>query len=320
VAPSVQADSEYNQLASERIARAAEQAWKSRKPGGISYGLGHAVVGHNRIATYHDGSSHMVGSFQKGSTANQEFSHIAGFEDHSVHMLYTWDERKNLTGVVINIACPAQVLRGDKLSADYWHEVREVLRQSLGPNLYILPQISAAGDLATTVMVEKKAEERMQQIMFPQDTNSREMRIKQIAVRISDAVTSVLPYMKNTIESKPLLAHKMMKVDLPGGFPDVDTTAPNYPIEIHVVRIGDIAIATNPFELYVDYGVRIKGHSPAIQTFVVQLAGSASYLPTARAVAGGGYGAIPKSCIVGPEAGRELVEATVKLLHDLWSQ
>lgn len=157
------------------------------------------------------------------------------------------------------------------MSADDWHEVREVLGQSLGPNVYILPQVSAAGDLATTVMVEKRTEQRMQQIMFPRDTNGCDMRRKQIAVRISDAVTSVLPYMKNNIESKPLLAHTMMKVDLPGGFPDVDTTAPNYPIEIHVVRIGDIAIATNPFELYLDYGIRINGRSPAIQTFVVQL-------------------------------------------------
>ena len=35
---------------SERIAKAAEQAWKNRKPGGISFGLGQAVVGHNRLA------------------------------------------------------------------------------------------------------------------------------------------------------------------------------------------------------------------------------------------------------------------------------
>ena len=67
VAPSVQKDAEYCELASARIAAAIERAWKERKAGGVSFGFGHAVVGHNRIATYSDGTSHMSGSFQKGS-------------------------------------------------------------------------------------------------------------------------------------------------------------------------------------------------------------------------------------------------------------
>lgn len=42
--------------------------------------------------------------------------------------------------------------------------------------------------------------------------------------------------------------------------------------------------------------VRIKGRSPAVQTFIGQLASGGAYLPTARAVVGGAYGAIAKSC------------------------
>src|SRR5690606_33648884 len=64
------------------------------------------------------------------------------------------------------------------------------------------------------------------------------------------------------------------------------------PIEVHTIRLGDIAIATNPFELYLDYGVRIKSQSPATQTFLVQLTGSGSYVPTKRSIAGGAYGAV----------------------------
>ncbi len=318
VAPSVHAADDYNVFASGRIAKAALQAWQDRKPGGISFGLSHAVVGHHRIATYRDGSSHMVGSLQHGSTANERFSHIEGFEDHSVHLLSTWDENEMLTGVVVNTACPAQVLRGDRLSSDYWHEVRENLKHSLGPAVHLLPQLSAAGDLATAVMVEKKAEARMRQLMFPDEANDRDRRVKQIAESLSEAILSVLPLMKRNIEFSPKLSHRAMKLELPGGFPDVDPDAPTYPIEIHAVRIGDVAMVTNPFELYVDYGVRIKGKSPAIQTFVVQLAGSGSYLPTSRAVAGGGYGAIAETCVVGHVAGQKLVDATVVLVNDVW--
>ncbi len=318
VAPSVQKDEDYREFASRRIARAVGEAWKNRKSGGISYGLGHAVSGHNRIATYRDGSSHMTGSFQKGSVANPEFSHIEGFEDHSVHLLYTWDKKRNLTGVMVNVACPAQVQRGTLLSADFWHEVREELAERIGRDVFILPQLSAAGDQATTVMVEKAAEKRMQRIMFPQITDERLLRRKQIARGITDAVTSVLPFMEGEIEWDPVLAHQQEVVNLQEGFPEPDPSLPVYPAEVHVVRIADVAMVTVPFEFYLDYGIRIKGKSPAVQTFMVQLTGSASYLPTLRSVEGGGYGAISKSCIVGPAAGDKLVETSLELLNSLW--
>ncbi len=318
VAPSVQTDKEYEVFASERIARAAAQAWESRKPGGVSYGLGHAVIGHNRIVTHQDGSSRMVGDLQKGTTAHSQFSHIEGFEDHSVHLLFAWDETSRLTGVVINVPCPAQVQRGKLISADYWHEAREEIRRRLGEDVFILPQVSAAGDLATIVMVEKKAEARMQRLMFPEIEDDRDRRRKQIALRLADAVSTVLPFMKDAIEWNPPLAHSMKKLELVQGFPEPKPDMPPYPVELHAVRIGEVAMVTNPFEFYLDYGIRIKGRSPAVQTFVVQLAGSGSYLPTDRAVAGGAYGAIPRTSRVGPQAGQAIVEATLEMLGDLF--
>ena len=33
--------------------------------------------------------------------ATREFSHVEGYEDHSVQMLFTWDDGENLTGVII---------------------------------------------------------------------------------------------------------------------------------------------------------------------------------------------------------------------------
>jgi hypothetical protein len=100
---------------------------------------------------------------------------------------------------------------------------------------------------------------------------------------------------------------------------EMEKTAKTMPIEAHVVRLGYVAIATNPFEYYLDFGVRIKARSPAVQTFVVQLAGAGTYVPTERAVAGKSYGAIPASTPVGPAGGRELVEWTVRALRDLWA-
>ncbi len=64
---------DYTQFASGQIAKAVEQAWDSRKPGGVSFGLGHAVVGHNRLTAYTDGTSRMYGKPERA-----DFSHVEG--------------------------------------------------------------------------------------------------------------------------------------------------------------------------------------------------------------------------------------------------
>lgn len=93
---------------------------------------------------------------------------------------------------------------------------------------------------------------------------------------------------------------------------------PPFKMELHVIKIGDIVMTTNPFELYTDYGLQIKANSAAQQTFNIQLAcSSAGYLPTEKAVAGSGYGAQIFNGKIGPEGGRLLVDHTVALIHEL---
>ncbi len=369
---------DYAEFASGQIAKAIEQAWKGRKAGGVSFGLGHAVVGHNRLTAYADGSSRMY-----GSTERPDFSHVEGYEDHSVGLLYTWNADRKLTGVMINVAVPSQASGGSRISADFWHETRNELRGRLGEELFVFPQCSAAGDQSPKVLVEKKAEARMERL-------AGRSRREQIAVRIADAVSSILPVMETTIDWSPAFAHRLERVELSRRRlseqdiktprkthhrPQLETVEeafgrlreeyrtmrrkieeqpelkqkrgwyngitavywrmarasrvldrfeiqkkqPAVPVEVHVIRLGDMAIATNPFELYLDFGIRIKARSKAVQTFVVQLAGGGSYVPTERSVAGGAYGAIPESTEVGPEGGRELVEQTLELLDSLWA-
>lgn len=91
-----------------------------------------------------------------------------------------------------------------------------------------------------------------------------------------------------------------------------------YRMELHVLRLGDVAIATNDFELFTQYGIQIKARSRALQTFILQLSGPGSYLPTAEAVRGGGYSAVVASSVVGPEGGRVLVDESVRLNNSLW--
>lgn len=66
--------------------------------------------------------------------------------------------------------------------------------------------------------------------------------------------------------------------------------------------MGDIAIATDTMELFLDFGNRIKARSYAEQTFIVQLCcGNGGYLPTEKAEKAGHYSAYISSGNVGHE-------------------
>ncbi|MFA5206067.1 MAG: hypothetical protein WC708_16845 [Lentisphaeria bacterium] len=94
---------------------------------------------------------------------------------------------------------------------------------------------------------------------------------------------------------------------------------PEQAVEVQVIRLGDLAFATNPFELYLEFGQRIKARSAAAQTLVVQLAnGCHGYLPSARGEALGGYGGMIINGTVGADGGRLLVDETVAAIGKLF--
>lgn len=103
---------------------------------------------------------------------------------------------------------------------------------------------------------------------------------------------------------------------------ETQKTQPKLPMEMHVLRLGDIAFASNRFELYMDFQHRIQARSPFEQTFVVQLAGQpgpggGSYLCTERGAWGRGYSASMFCNLVSPRGGQEMVEETVRILKSM---
>ncbi len=98
-----------------------------------------------------------------------------------------------------------------------------------------------------------------------------------------------------------------------------------FPMECHVIRLGDIAFATNRFELFMDYEQRIQARSPAEQTFIVQLAAvpgmsGGGYLPTRKGQGNKGYSASIFDCVTDADGGEILVEETLKKLNELFSE
>ena len=94
-----------------------------------------------------------------------------------------------------------------------------------------------------------------------------------------------------------------------------------YPVEIHVMRLGDVAFATNPFELFLNYGNQIRARSLAKQTFLVELScGCFGYLPTEKAERGSHYSAFVGSGHSGHEGGELLVRKTLREINALFAE
>ena len=315
---------EYADFFTDRVAEAAAEAWKNRKHGFISYGIGIAAIGHGRRAIYFDDLSKRAdfvdipgmktekNARMYGETNDDKFDCIEGYIDHSAHFLFTFDEKKKLSGAVINVACTSQETEGiDEISADFWHEARIALRKKYGRDLFVLPQTSAAGGLSPHLMFNKKANQRM---LDMKGIDSRQ----EIADKIKAAFDETFSWAKKDMTDSPELIHAAEKIKLPKrivtkeeylknkkGLKELEETTPSdhylqqesvlfsrkrrcqrileryeeqksvvdTEVELHVIRLGDLVFTTNPYELFTDYGIRIQARSPAVQTIVAQLCG-----------------------------------------------
>jgi len=331
----------------ERLEDVVARAWADRRPGGVAWGLSQALVAHNRRAVYADGHAQMY-----GKTAGPTFRGIEGYEDHYVDVLFFFDREKKPIALAVNVPCPSQEVESrHKVNADFWHETRVRLRKRFGKDIQILGWPGAGGDQSPHLMWYKRAEERMRSLRGLS-------RLEEIARRIDLAVQDAYEGAAKDIHFDASLVHNVRPLQLPARMvtdeefakakafcnsvaqeknPDPlqclrrswnrqtveryeqRDTLTSYTMELHAIRLGDVAICTNPFELYTEYGVRIRARSKAVQTFVVQLTGGkGGYLPTAEAVDGGGYSTDVFSNRVGPEGGNALVDRTVEAINAMW--
>jgi hypothetical protein len=338
---------EYLDFLERQIALAVIRAWQAKQPGDASSALGHASIARNRRAVYFDGKTRMY-----GDASDPNFSHLEGTSDDSIDLLCLW-RGDEIVGMAITVYCPSQEVEGETyLSADFWYDARQQLRQRFSKDLFVLPLTGSSGDQSPHVQIDKAASADM---LTKQSLKYRQ----EIARRLVNAVEDVIDVAKQNRKSELKFAHRVEVIPLPVwqvseerfadstnifeagrdkveqlSSPDyinwrvnrtmvnrykLQSTEPNYGIEVHTLRVNDLAYCTNPFELYTDYGLRMKARSPAKHTSVVQLtADCAAYLPTERAVEGGGYSGRIDDGVIGPTGGRKLVDETVRMLKTLW--
>ena len=91
-------------------------------------------------------------------------------------------------------------------------------------------------------------------------------------------------------------------------------------IELTGISFGDVAIVTNPAELFVEFGIEIKERSPFAVTLVSELTnGYCGYVGPESAFDQGGYEVqrTVYTCRLSKESGRRMTDASVELLTAL---
>ena len=348
-----------------KIAEAAILAYNDLKAGKYAPGFGRAAVGMCRRVCYDDGSAKMW-----GDTSFANFTELEGGNDSGIEMLFITDENEKLTGVVANLACPAQTLEHRSIiSADFWGDVKKNLRAKFGEEIHLLALCSPAGDQCPRDMIRWVEPETpindpniiRENVPFHRADPSM-FDIKG-CVRAARRITDEILYAYEDIESYTSDAeftHKVIALDMPvrrvtieekdraleaiktffanhkGALTfkdnaamhvhagtvtryEVQQTIDTDEIEIHVLKLGDVAFATCPYELFLNYGNQIRSRSKAAQTFLVQLCcGNKGYLPTEKAEKGGHYSAYVSSGTSGHEGGDLLVRKTLSEINKMF--
>ena len=357
---------DYFVFLTDCLAKVTLEAWNKRAEGSYTTAFGRAAVGLNRRAVYTDGSAKMW-----GDTNTASFYELEGGSDSGIELMYTFGEGGKLTGIIANLACPAQCVQHRLfVSPDFWGEVKVLLRKHFGEDIFLLCQCSNAGDQCPVDLVRWTEPEsdlndpniyRANPPMRKADPSMFDLAgMRKTGRRIANEIIAVYDdgldapigeaEFKHEIVDMPLPLRKVTPADVKeakrelreyvqakvGDFDYNDIGNLNgclgvlmrervqehtevVHIESHIIRLGNIAFATNPFEAFLVYGNQIKARSRAEQTFIVQLAnGVENYLPSEKAEKGGHYSAWAASGTVGHIGGEQMVRQTLEVINNLF--
>ncbi|MBT3377573.1 MAG: hypothetical protein HN742_20815 [Lentisphaerae bacterium] len=331
-------DTAYLERLSQWLCDVAREARSSVRPVRLGWGSGTTRIGYNRRCCWSDGSHTM-----HGDTARREFTGLEGPDDHAHLALFLEDQDGQLVAILHNSTShPTCFYGADFYSADFPGVSRRFLREALGPVPVVFLN-GAFGDIANVNLLGHggKGENREQKLLRKSHVVAGEtLRLLHEATWCDDAAFAHvfediampvrLPTTARLEKAQTLLAEADAGVKHPiwdqlfaygalllqeeFGANPVDT------IPVHALRIGDVALVTQPCELFCQFGLDIKRRSPARATGVCGIAdGYSGYCPTIPGILGGGYSGEPIHWTrLAEDAGYRIVETASRLLHELW--
>jgi hypothetical protein len=314
----------------------ARQTVRSARPGKIGWGKGTAQIGFNRRVCWADGTHSM-----HGDVTREDFAGLEGPDDPQHLALFAADSDGKLIAILHhNTTHPTLFYAAGVFSADVPGEARKMLRKELGP-VPVLFFNGAQGDIMNGDLFQPRKESREQALqrmgrLVADETLQLYQEVEYQDDPVLDhayedlTVQVRLPEPERVAEARKVLARidageniRGMQMIMAFGTVHLQEVFGDSPVEavpIHAIRIGDLALVTQPCELYCQFGLDIKRRSPAPFTAVVGLAdGFCGYCPTIYGILGGGYsGATISWTRLEPYAGYLIVESAARMLSGLW--
>ena len=363
--PDVATNQEVFDLLTDRLSGVCTEAWENREEASFTNAFDRACVGMCRRVAYSDGTAQMWGD---ANTA--VFTELEGGNDSGVELMFTYAGGR-MTGVVVNLACPAQCVQHRHfVSPDFWGEARKLIKERFGEDFHVLAVCGPAGDQCPVDLVRWVNPDtdvndpnliRHEPPVRKADPSMFDLEgMKKAGKRVAQAVFDACEDGPDAPQTEICFAHKVIPMELPlrratlkeaaaaekeireylrnkegdVDFRDaaklqpymgilkrikVQETVDTLTEEIHVIRMGSVAFATSPFELYLDYANQIKARMNCEQAFLIQLAnGCEGYLPTEKGERHGHYSGFIASGVVGHEGGDLLVRRTLKEINSLF--
>ena len=316
----------------------ATEAVESAAPCRIAWGVGSARIGYNRRCCWADGSHTM-----HGDSSRPDFTGLEGPADPQHAALFVQDQSGSLVAVVHANTCHPTCFYGDSVySADFPGEARKYVRNVLGP-LPVLYLNGAFGDICITDQLAQggRGETREQRLQRAAHLVAGETLRLLHEARFSESALVAhahddlrlgvrlpteqrLGWARATLARVDageevsawdvMFAHGVCLLQDEFGHDPVDT------VPVHAIRVGDVGIATQPCELFCQFGLDIKRRSPSPHTVLCGIAdGFSGYCPTTAGALGGGYSGEPLHWTrLRADAGYRITDAAARLLHGLW--
>ncbi|MBL9179349.1 MAG: neutral/alkaline non-lysosomal ceramidase N-terminal domain-containing protein [Verrucomicrobiaceae bacterium] len=325
----VTANKAYIATLPQRISDSIVQANEALQPVRMSVGRSLVYEGHinRRVISKADGLA--LNTWLKKLNDLRQVPQVLGSEgvtDPELWLVRFDSPDGKMFGSLVNFTCHPCLHDRIKIhtwSADFPGVIAEHIAQAFGPQAVCVFTQGASGNIQPPVT-------------WTPDWKERSAVFAKAAV---DAAKEALP-----VEDRVVVDYARRDVDVPRcnaeaqrpeaitrlgwrpeSFEGAKRTAAAMPrtlnVPVSVARIGPFAIATNPGELFVEWGISVKKRSPFPHTILGELTNDwVGYEPTELAFQHEGYETLAGANFVSLEGIQKLVDASVDLLQELWKK
>ncbi len=320
---------EYCPFCADQIVKALQQANANLAPSHLRVGIAQQKgLPFNRRSIMKNGKVGWNVGFN-----NPNFVRPAGPVDHDVGILEVLHGDKAIGGITV-FAMHADTTGGTEFSADYPYTIEQTLRKAVGPD-YIsafgagtcgnLNQINVHTneDFKSLAAAERYGKMIGQTVVddLPKlETVSKPSIAARSQTIVADLQKPTIDQIAKGRELLPDLGTEKVdfysKVRLVKAV-DLERRGNQLPMEVQAFRLSDdTALVTLPAEIFVEFGLDIKKHSPFKNTMVMSLANDRPcYIPTVEGFKQGSYEAENSRVVAG--TGERLAATAIQLLKDL---